>query len=142
MKLTVAERALMSQIINIKLDNATLKDHIMLEGIYKAVKADNIEFPMPPDFVDEEDKQIFKDYDGMKIDEIENEEHKQKVQEAVKKSREEQNKIWANRGGNEIEVNLSEAQVAIMRDFFEQDKRTWPRDYHKAILDLHEKISG
>lgn len=142
MDLTIAERALVSQIVNVRLDNATLKDHIMLEGLYKAVKAEEIKFPNPPDYVSAEDREMFNEYEGMKIDDIENEEHRNKIQEAVKKSKADQNKIWANEGGDEVNIDFSDEQVKTLKDFFEQDKRTWPREYHKAILDLYNKISG
>jgi hypothetical protein len=142
MNLTKPERMLVSQIVNVKLDNATLKDHIMLEGVYKVVRPEDIRLPVPPDFVSEEDKEIFDKYDGMKIDSIGNEDHKIKIQEAFKKSREEQNKFWANSGEDEVEINFSDEQKKVILDFFEQDKRVWPREYHKAILDLHNKLSG
>lgn len=142
MELTKAERVLVSQIVNIKLDEATLKDHIMLEDIYKAVNTGDIKFPNPIDYASKEDEELFSKYDGMKIDDIEDEEHRQKIQEAIRKSKEEQNKIWANEGGDEVEVNFTDDQIKVLKDFFEQDKRSWPREYHKAIYDLHSKISG
>jgi hypothetical protein len=142
MKLTRAERLLVGQIVNVKLDSATLKDHIMLEGIYKAVNPDSIDFPYPPQFVDKENEELFNQYEGQKIDSIENEEHKQIIQEAIRKSKEAQSEIWANQGGDEEEIDLSDEQKKTLLDFFEQDKRSWPREYHQAIIDLHGKLSG
>lgn len=142
MNLTRAERLLVGQIVNVKLDSATLKDHIMLEGIYKAVDPDSIDFPYPPDYVDKDDQWLFTEYEGQKIENIENEEHRQKIQEAVQKAKQSQSEIWANSGGDETEINLSEEQKKTLTDFFEQDKRSWPREYHQAIIDLYNKLSG
>lgn len=143
MKLTRAERLLAAQIVNIKLDNATLKDHIMLEGVYKAAKSDQIRLPVPPDYIeDEEDKKLFKQYDGRQISEIEDKDHKEKLQKAIRQAREDEMKIWSNEGGDEEEVEFTTDQVETLKDFFENDKRPFPREYHQAIIDLHSKLSG
>lgn len=142
MKLTRAERLLVGQIVNVKLDSATLKDHIMLEGIYKAANPDDIDFPYPYHFLNKEDINLFDQYEGQKIDDIENEEDRQKIRNAIQKSKESQSEIWANQGGDEEEIDLSDEQKKTLLDFFEQDKRSWPREYHQAIIDLHGKLSG
>lgn len=143
MKLTKAERLLIAQIVNIRLDNATLKDHIMLEGIYKSTRADQIRLPIPPDYVEkEEDKKLFQQYDGKQISQIEEEEHKQTLQNAIRQAREDEMKIWSNEGGDEEEVELTNEQIEVIKDFFDKDKRPFPREYHQVIIDLHNKLSG
>lgn len=143
MKLTKAERLLIAQIVNIRLDNATLKDHIMLEGIYKATGAEKIRLPIPPDYVDnDEDKKLFQQYDGKQISEIEDQEHKEKLQNAIRQAREDEMKIWSNEGGDEEEVELTDEQIEVIKDFFDKDKRPFPREYHQVIIDLHDKLSG
>lgn len=143
MKLTKAERLLIAQIVNIRLDNATLKDHIMLEDIYKATRSDQIRLPVPPDYIEnEEDKELFQQYDGQQVSQIEDEKHREKLQKAIRQAREDEMKIWSNEGGDEEEVEVTKEQIEVINDFFEKDKRPFPREYHQVIIDLHNKLSG
>ena len=75
MKLTQAERLVVSRIVNIRMDSATLKDHILLEGIYKATRPDEISLKTPLDFVDDEMRPLFEQYDGKPVNSIEDKEH-------------------------------------------------------------------
>ena len=140
MKLTRAERLIVSRIINIRLDSATLKDHILLEGIYKSVKPEEVKVRTPLDFVDENQKEFFQQYDGKPINSIENEEHKKIISEAIHKARIEELEIFKNEEEGE-EFNLNGEQIGILVDFFEKDKRPFPREYHAAIVSLHGKLA-
>jgi len=137
--LTNAERVLIGQMINISMNAATLKDHIILEGIYGAVEIETLKMPIATDFVKPEEVDLFAQYNGKPISEIENEEHRKTIQEAMQKQRVEEMKMWANDGPGS-EINFSNEQLEMIKKFFEQDKRPFPREYHKAIVALHGKL--
>ena len=139
-QLTRAERMLLFQIVNVKLDSATLRDHILLERIYNAVDIESIGFPKPADFASEEEAKLFEQYDGVMVNKIENEEHKAIIVEALRKAREKENEIWDNEEDPDFSIKLENDQKAIIKDFFDKDKRTWPRNYHKAIISLNNKL--
>lgn len=143
MKLTRAERLLIAQIVNIKLDSATLKDHIQLEKIFNATKVSELKMPVPQDFVEkEEDKELFKKYDGIKIADIEDVEEKKIIQNAIKKSKEKEFEIFSNADSEEqlVEVDLSDEDIKVIEEFYNKDKRPFSREFHKVILDLHAKL--
>lgn len=140
MKLTRAERLVVSRIVNIRLDSATLRDHILLEGIYKAVKPEEVSLKTALDFVKEEDKVLFEKYQGMSVNEIPEEEDKRIIIEAIQMARVEELKIFSNEEEGE-EVDLTKGQAEIISDFFDKDKREFPREHHSAIVALHDKIA-
>lgn len=140
MKLTRAERLVVSRIVNIRLDSATLKDHILLEGIYKAVKPGEISLKTALDYVKEEDRVLFEKYEGMPINEIPEEEDKKTITEAIQMARVEELKVFSNEEEGE-EVGLTKEQAGIISDFFDKDKRQFPREHHSAIVALHDKIA-
>ena len=143
LKLTRAERILLFQIVNVKLDMATLRDHLMLEKIYNSIDAEGAqkELPRAIDFAKEEDKPIFEKYDGIRISDIEDQKEQAIIVEALTKAREKENEIWSNAEDPDFVVKFEDDQIKIINDFFEKDKRTWPRNYHKAIISLHEKLT-
>jgi len=141
MKLTRAERLIISRIVNIRLDSATLKDHILLEGIYRSVKPDEVKIRSPLDFVDAEQQKLFEQYDGKSINSIENEEHKKLISEAVQRARLEELEIFKNEEEGE-DFSLTGEQVGVLTDFFEKDKRPFPREHHAAIVSLHDKLAA
>jgi hypothetical protein len=142
LNLTLAERILIGQIVNIRLDSATLRDHILLEGVFKAVDASDIKLPIPPDFVPEEKRELFKQYDNKPVTEIADEEDRKLIQEAIIKARTEEAKIWEETDDNEVLLlELSSFQLDTIREFFEKDKRPFPKNFHKAILTLSEKLN-
>jgi len=140
MKLTQAERLVIARIVNIRLDSATLKDHILLEGIYKALRPEEISFKSPLDFVDDDVKSLFEQYDGQPINKIEDEEHKKIISEAIQKAKVEELKIWSNKDEGET-VKLTDEQEKVILNFFEKDSRPFPRENHAAIVSLHEKLT-
>lgn len=139
LELTNAERVLIGQMINISMNAATLKDHIILEGIYESVDIENLKMPIATDFVKPEEVDLFAQYNGKPISEIPDENHKKIIQEAMQKQRAEEMKMWANDDPG-TEVNFSKDQLEMIKKFFEQDKRPFPREYHKAIVALHGKL--
>lgn len=140
MKLTQAERLVVSNIVNIRLDKATLKDHILLEGIYKAVRPAEIALKNALDFVKDEEKELFEKYNGMPINNIPDEDHKKLITEAIQMARVEELSIYLNEDEGE-EIDLTKEQAAVIEDFFEKDKREFPREQHSAIVGLHDKIA-
>lgn len=140
MNLTQAERIVVARIVNIRLDSATLKDHILLEGIYKAIRPDEVSLKTPLDFVDEDMRPLFEQYDGKPVNDIEDEEHKRIITEAIQKARVEELTMWANEDEGE-EIELSSEQAGIVISFFEKDNRPFPRENHAAIVSLHEKLT-
>jgi 6-pyruvoyl-tetrahydropterin synthase len=118
-----------------------LKDHILLEGIYKTIAPDEVSLKTPLDFVKEEEKELFEKYDGKPINEIEDEGHKKAITEAIQKARVAELEVFANKEKGK-EIDLSEEQVGVVKDFFEKDRRPFPREYHAAIIGLHEKLFG
>jgi len=141
MKLTRAERLIITRIVNIRMDSATLKDHIVLEGIYKATKPEEIKIKSMIDYVDGEQKKLFEQYDGKPINSIENEEHKKIISEAIQKARVEELEVFSNKDEGE-EIHLVSEQVGVLKDFFDKDKRPFPREYHTAIVSLYEKLTN
>ena len=140
MKLTRAERLVVARIVNIRLDSATLKDHILLEGIYRAIMPEEINMSSPLDFVEsEEDKKLFEKYDGKPVNQIEDEDHKQKVTEAIQKARAAELAVWAN-DEDGVEMNLNGEQIKTLKNFFDKDNRPFPREQHAAIVSLHDKL--
>lgn len=140
MLLTKAERLVIGRIVNIRLDSATLKDHILLEGIYKATRPDEVTFKTPLDFVDEDMRTLFEQYDGKPVNSIENEEHKKIITEAIQKARVEEMEVWANEDSGD-EVELTGDQIGVILGFFDKDTRPFPRENHAAIVSLHEKLA-
>ncbi len=141
LELAKAERLLIAQIVNIKLDSATLRDHILLEDIFHAVKPFEIKVPMPPDFVSREDKHLFEKYENKRLAEIEDEDHKKILSEAVRKAKEEETKLYTQLDETEG-VEFSHEQIKTLKDFFEHDQRPFPREYHEAIISLHSKLNA
>lgn len=141
MQLTKAERLVVTRIVNIRLDSATLKDHILLEGIYKAVRPEEVSLKTPLDFVDDDMKSLFEQYDGQPVNKIEDEEHKRIITEAIQKARVEELKIWSNKDEGE-KVELTDEQEKIILNFFEKDSRPFPRENHAAIVSLHKKFTN
>ena len=116
MQLTTAERLVVGRIVNIRLDSATLKDHILLEGIYKAIRPDEISMPTPLDFVDDDMRELFEQYDGQPVNSIKDEEHKKIITEAIQKARVEELKVWSNDDeGEEIEL------LSLLIEKYEQE---------------------
>lgn len=144
MKLTRAERLLIGQIVNIKLDTATLKDHIMLESIFKAADPDGIKYPAPSDFVPEEKKELFQKYENKRVGEIEDKEHQKVLQEAMVKFREVESKIWENEDPEDewADVKLNPEQLAVIQNHYDTDRRPFPRQYHGAIVSLNDKLQN
>ena len=144
MKLTRAERLLIGQVVNIKLDGATLKDHLVLEGIFKVVDPDSIEYPAPPNFIPENKKELFQKYENKRISEIEDKEDQKVLQKAIMDSREAESKIWENKDLEEewVEIRLTPDQMAVLKNFYETDKRPFPRQYHDAIVTLDDKLEA
>lgn len=144
MKLSRAERLLIGQIVNIKLEQATLKDHIMLESIFKVVNPDSIEYPKPPDFIPEEKRELFQKYENKRVGEIEDKEDQKMLQEAIMKSREAESAIWENDDPEKewVEIQLKPEQLAILSNFYETDRRPFPRQYHQAIIALNGKLDS
>ena len=142
MKLTEAERILVGQIVNIKMEEATLREHLVLEEVYKLVDVDKIKYPVPPHFVPEEHQGLFKEYEGKKIADIEDEEAKAILQTAVRDSQAAEQKLWKNEQENLSDVNLNKEQVAALKRFYDKDQRPFPRHYHEAILSLHNKLES
>jgi len=141
MNLTIAERLLIGQIVNVRLNSASLGEHIKLESIYKTVDPDSVSLPFPLDYVNEEQKLLFEKYDRMQIDDIENKDHQEILRNAMIKSNEERNRIWNNGDKSNFEVNLTKDEIVILKEFYDSDKRTFPKQYHKAILSLYGKIT-
>jgi hypothetical protein len=139
LELTRAERVVIGQIINIGLNQATLKDHILLEGLYKGLDLENLKMPVATDFVDPDKLELFNQYNEKKISDIEDVEHKKIIQEAMQKTRIEEMKIWTNEEPADA-FSLSDTQTDLIKSFFEKDKRPFPREYHKAIIALNEKL--
>lgn len=139
-ELTIAERILLSRVVNIVIDHATLKEHILLEQIYDLLKLDDVKYPQIIDFVKPEEVDLFNIYNGKKIDEIGNEEHKKVISEAMQKQRIEEARIWSNRDENLFETAFSQEQLDLIKRFFEQDKREYDRNTHLAIVSLHKKL--
>jgi hypothetical protein len=144
MKLSMAERLLRGQIVNVKLNTATLKDHIMLESIFKDADPDSIEYPIPQNFVPDDKQELFQKYENKQIKDIEDEEDKKVLQQAMIESREAEAKIWENKESEDEQVNVkfSPDQLKVLNDFYETDKRPFPRQYHDAIVSLHDKIES
>lgn len=142
MKLTQAERLVVARIVNIRMDSATLKDHIQLEGIYKAIKPEEISLKTPLDFIeDEADRELFEKYDGQPVNQIEDEAHKKKITEAIQKARVDELSVWANDDeGKEVEFSVEQAQT--IKNFFDKDNRPFPREHHAAIVSLHDKLQS
>lgn len=140
-ELAKAERLLVAQIVNIKLDSATLRDHILLEGIFHAVKPFEIKVPMPPDFVEEDKKYLFEEYENKKLSDIEDPEHKAALSEAVRRAKEEEIKLYSNLEETEG-IELTHEQMKTLKDFIENDKRPFPREYHEAIISLNSKLNA
>jgi len=140
MKLTQAERLVITRIVNIRLDSATLKDHILLEGIYKVVQPEKVSLKSPLDFVDDDMKPLFEQYDGQPVNKIENEEHRKIITEAIQRARVEELKIWSNKDEGE-KIELTDEQEKVILNFFEKDNRPFPRENHAAIVSLHEKLT-
>jgi len=141
MKLNQAERLVIVRIVNIQLNSATLKDHILLEGIYKALKPEKISLKTPLDFVDDDMRSLFEQYDGKPVNNIKDEKHRKIITEAIQKARVEELKVWSSKDEGE-EVKLTSEQLGIINDFFERDNRPFPRENHAAIVSLHEKLTG
>ena len=120
MKLTIAERVLIGQIINVKMSSATLKEHIRLETIFKAVDVENAKLPAAIDYVEEDQKELFKKYDGQQIASIKDKEAAEILQEAMKNSAIDREKIWANEEEADFNAELSNEDLAILRNFFER----------------------
>lgn len=139
LKLAKAERLLIAQIVNIKLDSATLKDHILLEGIYKAVKPFDIKVPTPPEFVPEDKRNLFAKYENKKISDIEDADDKKVLGEAIAKSREKEMELYTSLEKTEG-FDFQDEQIKTLKDFFDKDKRTFPREYHEAIVSLYNKL--
>jgi hypothetical protein len=140
MKLTTAERMLIGQIVNIKLNSATLREHIRLEAIFKEAKVDEVKLPFPQDFVSDEQKELFDKYNNMRVDEIKDEKDQIVIKEAIIKSNQEREKVWTNTDGNDMNINLTNEDIDILKGFFNSDQRKFPKDYHTAILSLHKKL--
>lgn len=140
MKLTRAERLVIARIVNIRLDSATLKDHILLEGIYRAIMPDEINLSTPLDFVENEnDRELFTKYDGQPVNQIENEDDKKVITEAIQKARMAELEVWAN-DEKPAEIDLSGEQTRTLKNFFDKDNRPFPREQHAAIVSLHDKL--
>lgn len=142
MKLTIAERLLIGQIVNVKLNSATLREHIRLKAIYDAADPDGTPLPIPIDFVDEEFKDLFEKYNNKRIDDIEDKDHQKILRNAMMKSNEARNKIWLNDDQADFVAKFSDDDIQMLKNFYDNDKRTFPRQYHKAILSLNEKINN
>ncbi len=139
MQLTKAERLVVSRIVNIRLDNATLKDHILLEGIYKAIKPEEVIIKTPLDYVETDQIELFSQYDGEPVNKIENEEHRKIITSAIQQARVEELKMWSNEETpNEVEITDEQAKVLI--NFIDKDTRPFSREQHAAIVSLHEKL--
>lgn len=141
LELAKAERLLISQIVNIKLDSATLRDHILLEGIFHAVKPLEIEIPTPPEFVPQDKKSLFEKYENQRVSDIQDEEDKKVISEAIRKSREKEMELYTNLDETDT-FELTEEEVRTLKDFFEKDKRPFSRELHEAIISLHNKLSA
>lgn len=138
-ELTRAERIVLSQVVNIGLNSATLKDHILLEDIYKNLDTENMKVPIVLDYVSPEDSELFHKYDGKAVSEIEDEGHKKTIQEAMHKQREDEAKMFDNEEQSES-FDFSKDQFDMIKRFFETDKRPFRREYHNAIVALHGKL--
>lgn len=139
-ELTMAERILLSRVINIVIDHATLKEHILLEQIYDLLKLEDVKYPQVTDYIKPEEVELFNTYNGKKIDEIENLEHRKVIGEAMQRQRIEEARIWSNRDENLFETVFSQDQLDLIKRFFEQDKREYDRNTHLAIVSLHKKL--
>lgn len=144
MKLTEPERLLIAHIINLKLDNSTLKEHILLERIYKKVNPDEIKLPSILDLVENEtQRELIEKYDGVKIGDIEDKEHRLIIQDLMKRLKESELKFWSNQEkDNILNVDLTKEEVNLINNIIEVDKRPFPREFHKVIIDLVNKLSG
>jgi hypothetical protein len=141
LELIATERLLVGQIVNIRLDSATLRDHIKLESIFDKVESDKVKIPVPPDYVPEEKKELFKKYENQQINSITDENDKREIQDAIQKARKDEALFWEGEfNPDPKEVEFEDWQLQIVKDFFEKDQRPFPRVYHKAILSLAEKL--
>jgi len=138
-ELTRAERIVLSQAVNIGLNSATLRDHILLEGIYKSLDIENMKVPIVLDYVSPEEAELFHKYDGKAVSEIENEDHKKLIQEAMHKQKADEAKMFDNEEQGES-FDLSKDQIDMLKRFFETDKRPFRREYHSAIVALNGKL--
>jgi hypothetical protein len=142
MKLTRAERLVIARIVNVKMsESLTLKDHILLEQIWKVTRPEEVSLRVPIDFVKEDEKDLFAKYDGQAINSIENEEHKRIISEAVQRARILEVEVFSNKDEGE-EIQLTNEHIRILKEFYDKDKRPFPKEYHVAILGLHEKLTG
>lgn len=140
MKLTTAERHLIAQIVNIKLNTATLREHIRLEAIYQAADPENAKLPIPMDFVEESQKELFTKYENQRVTDIKNEDDQKIIRDAITKSNAARDAIFQNDEKPEFEAKFSEDDVQVLKQFYDTDSRSFPRQYHQAILSLHSKL--
>jgi hypothetical protein len=141
LSLTRAERVVISQIVSMGLNNATLKEHLLYDKMYTSIDIENIDVPVASDFVKPEEVELFEKYNKKPISEIEDPDHKKIIQEAMQKQRQEEAKMWANEE-EALNFDLSADMVSALKKFFEQDKRPFPREYHQAIVSLNGKLFG
>lgn len=140
MKLNKAERFLIGQIVNIKMGSASLRDHIRLEKIFKAADPDSIILSTPEDFVPADKKELFAKYDGKDLKEIEDKDDQAVLRDAILKTNEERAKVWNDESEGDFEAKFSTEDIIILKDFYEKDQRTFPKQYHAAILTLSNKL--
>ena len=140
MKLTTAERHLIAQIVNIKLNTATLREHIRLEAIYQAADPENAPLPIPIDFVEESQKELFSKYENQRVADIKNKDDQKIIRDAITKSNAARDVIFQNDEKPEFEAKFSEDDVQVLKQFYDTDSRSFPRQYHKAILSLNSKL--
>lgn len=140
MKLTKAERLMAAQILNTKVEKATLREHIQLEKLFNKLDAENIRLPIPPDYVNDDQQELFSKYENKKVSDIEDENDKQIIQEAMQKSRQDEMKFWANEDEETVDIEFNDEDIKKLFEFFDKDERQFPREYHKVIVDLYNKL--
>lgn len=134
------ERLLLAQVINVSLNNATLLEHIRLESLITSVDLESIKQPTVMDLVPPENVDLFSKYEGMNLNDIKDENDKKILTEALQRQRVEDMKFWANEDTELKELEVSNEQINLVKKFFDQDKRPFPKEYHKAIVALHGKL--
>jgi hypothetical protein len=140
MELTKTERLMAAQILNTQVEKATLREHIQLEKLFNKLDAENIRLPIPPDYVDDEHQELFSKYENKKVSDIEDENDKAIIQDAMQKARQDEMKFWSNEDKETKTIDLSDEDISKLLEFFDKDERQFPREYHQAIVDLYNKL--
>ena len=138
MKLNRKERAFIGMMLDNHFGKGTIKEHIEIEDIFKKIKLDTIDYPAL------DNNELFNKYQGMRVEDIEDENDRNKLKELLAKFNFEVITFWSKPENDvEEEFNINDEEIKFLKKMSKSETASYPIYTHKTIISLMKKnISG